>query len=218
MTALLTVGTKVTFGRPNGEQTLGTIVKVNPTKYKVRQDEERGSLRVRSEGTIWGVPFSMVKAVGATSAPAKVAVSAPVAKRSEDAILADIQSVYAQLEPERLSCDGELSRTEMARRGAALRARLRLLEAEIGRKVSEDEAYGFYTKGVGVAHRRTPAYAPAKVAGFKLGDKVSFQGKGMLITGTVKRVSAKTISVLPVNAINPNAYWRVSPGLLSKVA
>ena len=212
MTALLTVGTKVTFGRPNGEKTLGTIVKVNPTKYKVRQDEERGSTRIRAAGVVWGVPFSMVTPVGINAVPVTMTMAS--SKRPDTAILADIKSVYAQLEPERLTGDGELTRSEVARVGAALRRRLRELEAEIGRKVSEDEAYG-YTKGVSVAHRQA---TPAKVAGFKIGDKVSFHGKGMLITGTVERVSAKTISVLPVNAINPNAYWRVSPSLLSKVA
>lgn len=214
MTTLLAVGTKVTFGRPNGEKTLGTIVKVNPTKYKVRQDEERGSLRVRGEGTIWGVPFSMVTpVVGATAAP-KVAAPVVTTKRPESDILKDIQSVYNGLSPENLWMDGEATRTQANARAAALRARLRLLEAEIGRKVSESEAYG---------EPALPSFkffsAPAKAAGFKVGDKVSFLGKGAAtVTGFVKRVSAKTVSVLPVGSTNPNAYWRVSPGLLSKVA
>lgn len=39
-------------------------------------------------------------------------------------------------------CDGELSRTQIARKGAELNRRLRDLQDELGRKVTEGEAYG----------------------------------------------------------------------------
>lgn len=214
MTTLLSVGTKVYFGRPNGEQTLGTIVKVNPTKYKVRQDEERGSLRIRSEGTVWSVPFHMVTPVGATTAA--VVVPPSTVKRSESAILKDIQIVYNGLSPENLWMDGEATRAQANRRAAALRARLRLLETEIGRKVSEAEAYGEASHGL--SEHFTPARWAPVAPKFKVGDKVMFSAKGRTIAGFVKRVSAKTVSVLPEGSTNPNGHWRVSPSLLSKVA
>jgi hypothetical protein len=52
------VGQRVYFGRPNGEKTLGEVVKVNRTKLKVRQLESRGQYRNHPEGAIWNVPLS----------------------------------------------------------------------------------------------------------------------------------------------------------------
>lgn len=46
------VGMKVVFGRVNGEQTLGEVVKINTKSLKVRQLEGRGSHPV---GTVWSV-------------------------------------------------------------------------------------------------------------------------------------------------------------------
>lgn len=59
------VGDKVIFGRNQGEQTEGTVVKVNRTKLKVRQDESRGTMRSYPVGTIWTVPPSLCRKVGA---------------------------------------------------------------------------------------------------------------------------------------------------------
>lgn len=61
------VGDKVIFGRSHGEQTEGTVVKVNPTKLKVRQDESRGSMRSYPVGSIWGVPPNLCRKVGQTT-------------------------------------------------------------------------------------------------------------------------------------------------------
>lgn len=61
------VGEKVIFGRSHGEQTEGTVVKVNRTKLKVRQDESRGSMRSYPVGSIWGVPPSLCRKVGQTT-------------------------------------------------------------------------------------------------------------------------------------------------------
>lgn len=63
------VGQEVIFGRPNGEQTRGVVVKVNRKSLKIRQTEERGSQRIRSEGTIWLVHPSLVRAADETSIP-----------------------------------------------------------------------------------------------------------------------------------------------------
>lgn len=56
------------------------------------------------------------------------------------------------------------------------------------------------------------APGPPKHAGFKVGDKVTFNAKGQVVTGYVKRVNRKTISVQPSNG--GERYWRVSPSIL----
>ena len=65
----------------------------------------------------------------------------PVAKRSEDALRKEFAQVYAMLEPERLTADGERSRGEVAQLRSALNRALRALSQELGRTVSESEAY-----------------------------------------------------------------------------
>jgi len=54
------VGQKVYFGRANGEKTLGTVLKVNRAKCKIRQEEQRGIYRDYRVGTVWGVPFNLM--------------------------------------------------------------------------------------------------------------------------------------------------------------
>lgn len=49
------VGMKVLFGRTNGEQTLGEIIKVNKARLKVKQLESRGAMRSYPVGTTWTV-------------------------------------------------------------------------------------------------------------------------------------------------------------------
>lgn len=132
------VGDKVLFGRTNGEQTQGTVVKVNRVKLKVRQDEQRGTMRAYPIGSVWTVPTSLCRKVG--SAPV---VEAPKVRRPESDIMRDILGVYAGLSPENLSCDGELPRSAVVRRAAALRSRLSALFAELGRKVDESEAFSY---------------------------------------------------------------------------
>lgn len=53
------VGQRVYFGRNHGERTLGEVVKVNPSKCKVRQLEARGTMRDYAVGTVWTVPASL---------------------------------------------------------------------------------------------------------------------------------------------------------------
>jgi hypothetical protein len=53
------VGMQVYFGRENGEQTLGKIVKINPKKFKVEQLESRGTRKSHNIGTVWTVPPSL---------------------------------------------------------------------------------------------------------------------------------------------------------------
>lgn len=49
---------------------------------------------------------------------------------------------------------------------------------------------------------------------YRLGDKVSFVGRGTLYTGEVVKINQKTIAV----RTGPYSTWRVSPALLRKVA
>lgn len=135
------VGDKVLFGRPNGEQTQGTVVKVNRKKLKVRQDEDRGTKRGYNVGTVWTVPPSLCRPVG-TSVARKVAPK-PAPKRPEKAIMGDILDVYGELSPENLCCDGELSLTAVRRKSRSLNGRLARLQRELGRKVSEEAAYRY---------------------------------------------------------------------------
>lgn len=214
MTQNFKVGDKVVFGRTHGEQTCGTVVKVNPAKLKIRQDEMRGTQRIRPEGTIWTVPPSLCrmadasKQVSASALPAVSSFSVPVtpafrigqtveftakgrkfvgtvksinaktisvdtptgnwrvspgllsvstapvvpeapkAKRSEGTVMREILACYSNLEPEMLTCDGEVRGAALARKAAGIRAKLKTLFAEMGRTVSEEEAwskFGTYT-------------------------------------------------------------------------
>lgn len=58
-TSKYNVGDLVVYGRRNGQKTMGQIVRVNPSKYKIKQLEARGAHPV---GTVWGVPESLILA------------------------------------------------------------------------------------------------------------------------------------------------------------
>jgi hypothetical protein len=61
----MTIGSPVVFGRPNGEQTKGTVLKINRKSVKVRQTEVRyGNGRTRQEGAIWNVHPSCLRLDG----------------------------------------------------------------------------------------------------------------------------------------------------------
>ena len=239
MNASFQVGDKVIFGRPNGEKTLGKVVKVNRATLKVEQLEERGSSRDYKPGTIWNiphnlatpeantlptppvapctvqpgdraeftkgghtvtgtvksvndktvtlvdcdddsrgyrVPFHMVRPVkpnpfkvgstvsykGRTAVVTHVrgsivfvygasvwGVEAPLdvsdvqlaPKREDKVVLRNILNMYANLSPENLHCDGEISRSQAATRADQYNRILQALFIEIGRTVSESEAY-----------------------------------------------------------------------------
>lgn len=51
-----------------------------------------------------------------------------------------------RLEPENISCDGELSRNQIRNRYADIRTEWRKLEREVGRKVSESEVWEIIMK------------------------------------------------------------------------
>jgi hypothetical protein len=156
-------GMIVEFGRETGERTKGIIVKMNPKKAKVRTLEGRGSGRGSQVGAVWGVPYSMMVAVqdAATEtavvmqsfaqpqnpafkafAQAKSVADQPVPyspfqNHSEQLILEAIHSVYSELSPEFLTCDGELPFHVVNARRSKLQSRLNYLFKAFGREVSE---------------------------------------------------------------------------------
>jgi hypothetical protein len=58
---------------------------------------------------------------------------------TEEEIFKAFDSLSGELSPENLSCDGECSQSEVARRRANIKAAWRALEKRLGRKVSESE-------------------------------------------------------------------------------
>lgn len=77
---------------------------------------------------------------GFVPGPGKTEPSRP-SKRSEADILTDILNIYGSLSPENLSCDGELPLSAIRHRSASLNRRLRECFTELGRRVSEEEAF-----------------------------------------------------------------------------
>jgi hypothetical protein len=133
-------GDKVLFGRSHGEQTLGEVVKVNRVKVKVKQLESRGTYRSYPVGTIWTVPATLLSKTDSSAVmPKEEAPKKP--KRSDADILSDIRRLYNMLSPENLHCDGEISVSAARRRGAEFNRQLRACFVELGRRVSEEEAY-----------------------------------------------------------------------------
>jgi len=209
----LKYGDKVLFGRPNGEKTLGRVLKVNRKSVKVEQLEARGQFRSYAVGTKWNLGPSFVERAPVDTLPSNVDYTAnprlspelrsviieqtgrdpvenfsptfeesvpamereiarlklenaalkcracnpkcladrtvaphtcgraPAVKRPESEVLKDIRGVYAALSPENLTCDGELRGRALTRKASALRTKLAGLFRELGRRVSEDEAY-----------------------------------------------------------------------------
>jgi hypothetical protein len=154
------VGMKVMFGRPNGEQTLGEIIKINPTKAKVKALASRGNGRGSDVGTIWTVPYSLMTptgvamldelnsrpplsldglmVVGTENLPMSYNEFMPHGDRC---IMEAIVDTYNRLSPEWLTCDGELSRSQVMTKKNQLERRLKSLFQALGRPVSESVAY-----------------------------------------------------------------------------
>lgn len=144
------VGMKVVFGRGNGEKTLGEIVKVNPTKAKVKILEARGNGRGSEVGSVWTVPYSLMTPSGVAfidelnaMPPMPSIPDQPVVTTShgDSCIMEAILDCYNRLSPEWLTCDGELPMNEVNRRRNSLNSRLSHLFKALGRPVSESAAY-----------------------------------------------------------------------------
>jgi len=60
--SLLNVTKGVVFGRGQGEQSLGTIIKVNRKTVKIRLEEDRGNGRASTPGATWKVTLDFCRA------------------------------------------------------------------------------------------------------------------------------------------------------------
>jgi hypothetical protein len=138
------VGQKVVFGRERGEQTRGTIVKINRLKLKVRQDEPRGT---RPIGTVWGVPPSLVCAVDGAPVEKVAPPVQPVAPitdywlRENQCALQITAHVYCMLSPEAATCDGERPMSEVRRWCAAWNRKLEACFVLLERRIDESACY-----------------------------------------------------------------------------
>jgi hypothetical protein len=142
------VGQRVRFGRPNGQQTVGTVIKKNPAKAKVQLEEARGTGRGSPAGSIWLVPYAMMSPADGDVADA-VADALPPLQFSQSCggadehILSAICHCYGDLSPENLSGDGELSAARIRQRRAEIERRLQGLFQAFGRSISEEEIYAW---------------------------------------------------------------------------
>lgn len=183
------VGDKVLFGRGNGEQTQGTVVKVNRKKLKVRQDESRGTMRSYRIGTLWTVPPSLCRKVeSSTPAP----TTRPVAKTTR------------QTPREILAAKGihKGDTVEFTFKGLPLTgtiARINQKRVTIENISNPRFAAGVYVNPASII-RKVDASTPAKRA-FKKGQTIEFQGyswnsRGLTtIKGIVTKVNQGTCEI-----------------------
>lgn len=142
------VGMKVMFGRPNGEKTLGEVVKVNPSKAKVKTLEGRGAGRGSDVGTVWTVPYSLMTPAGVafidelnSRDPAELPLPYNKFNHGDNLIIEAIVDTYNRLSPEWLTADGERPMSQVVALRNTLNHRLKHLFMALGRPVSETVAY-----------------------------------------------------------------------------
>jgi hypothetical protein len=150
------VGMKVVFGRGNGEKTLGEVVKVNPSKCKVKTLQDRG--RNSPAGAVWNVPYSLmtpaeVDFIDEANNLPRQPVEGLMVKGQEDLplpvympygdarIMEAIVDCYTSLSPEYLTADGERPMNQVILLRNKLNQRLRHLFQALGRPVSEQVAF-----------------------------------------------------------------------------
>lgn len=134
----------VKFGRENGEQTLGKIVKLNHTKAKIQIVQNRGNGRGSVPGSLWSVPYSLIYPADDT-----VPVKEPELKYNpythlDNLILEAIATVYSQLSPEWLTADGERPMTQVRALKTKLERQLKGLCLAYGSNVSETQAINWH--------------------------------------------------------------------------
>ena len=122
------IGDRASFTSKTGRVVTGTVTRVN-TKTVTLERCDDGSRGWRVSPT----------ALRAPTAPPPAPAS-----RTEYEVMKDIHRAYGDLSLENLSCDGELTRGQIATRRAALRLRLTALQREIGHQVTEDQAWAWY--------------------------------------------------------------------------
>jgi hypothetical protein len=140
----LEIGQKVKFGRENGEQTLGKIVKLNPTKAKIQIIEDRGNGRGSVPGSFWGVPYSLIHPADSTEPVKEPELKYNPYAHLDNLILEAIATVYSNLSPEHLTADGERPRLQVRALKASLERQLKGLCLAYGSNVSETQAINWH--------------------------------------------------------------------------
>ena len=129
------IGDEVIFGRPNGEQTRGRVLRVNRKSISVEQMETRGQSRIRKAGVKWRVARSLVR-------HANGAAPAPKAKRLDALIIQELRRIEGSLSPENLHWDGERSASQARAAERRLLSQQRALHAELGRQPTHTDLWG----------------------------------------------------------------------------
>jgi len=80
-------------------------------------------------------------------------------------------------------------------------------------KLSPEELYDLYRKVCRRINSLQRSKVAEKLQEFDIGDEVSFEHEGDIITGTVIRVNKKTLTVRSERG----SSWYISPGLASKI-
>lgn len=107
------------------------VVQTGPVRYAVTSSPVTPAKAVRVDLPDFGVDLSPVKAVGTA--------------RTEHNIMLDINNVYGDLSPENLTCDGELPHNRVMAKKRQLEIKLNGLFKELGREVSEEESWDWWT-------------------------------------------------------------------------
>ena len=79
-------------------------------------------------------------------------------------------------------------------------------------KLSHEELYDLYRRIVRRINALHRSKVVEKLQEFDIGDEVSFEHEGDIITGTVIRVNKKTLTVR-----SERGNWYISPALASKI-
>ncbi len=126
--------TIVTFGRPNGRKMEGLIIKKN-AKTAI----------IRSAHALCSVAWELCTPInGVAPSICQPALKFNMFDTVNNHILEAIYCLYGNLSPENLTCDGEISGSQIRQRSAKYHAQLKHLFAALGRSVSEQEIYILY--------------------------------------------------------------------------
>jgi hypothetical protein len=161
-----TLEQKVYFGTANGEKTLGQIKKLNLAKAKVVTLEDRGNGRGSSPGTVWSVPYGLLKPADPAAKPGEPMAVAPPPplvyspyRHVDNLILEAMSCIYAGMSPENLHCDGEASMSHVRNKMAEYNRQLKGLQMALGRSVSDSEVYAWNLSKIKFERERQAAAA-----------------------------------------------------------
>lgn len=144
-----------------GDPKIGQVVGYRRTTYKVTGYNRAGNLKAnrivddaaftfkrnRINGKFDYFDGMVKEVVPVPTIPTLFGI--PVTKvgiRDQKAIMNEIVDTYGALSPENLTCDGELPRSQVNARYSKLNKTLRSLFQELGKEVSEEDAWAWWEK------------------------------------------------------------------------